>query len=126
MIQSTKKEVFGHFNEFGLLGGVDIAYCDSTKCFPPFDPKAVSEKWSLFKEKVLNKDFLKKMTKNGPYLVLILSKSPFFFRNRGVKRKFCAIFSIWIIRFQPKCIFSQVTVNFGDCLVSSWKQQWLA
>ena len=36
------------------------------------------EKWSLFKEKVLNKDFLTKMAKNGPYLVLILSKSPYF------------------------------------------------
>ena len=39
---------------------------------------AVPEKWSLFKEKVLNKDFSTKMGKNGPYLVLLLSKSPYF------------------------------------------------
>ena len=39
---------------------------------------AVPEKWSLFKEKVPNKDFLTKIAKNGPYLVLILSKSPYF------------------------------------------------
>ena len=30
MIQSAKKEVFGHFLEFGLLDRVNIAYCDST------------------------------------------------------------------------------------------------
>ena len=34
MIQSAKKQVFGHFLEFGLLDLFDIAYCDSTKCFP--------------------------------------------------------------------------------------------
>ena len=39
------------------------------------------ERWSLFKEKVLNKDFLKKMAKNGPYLVLILSSSPYFSKS---------------------------------------------
>ena len=33
MIQKVKKEVFGHFLEFGLLDQLDIAYCDSTKCF---------------------------------------------------------------------------------------------
>ena len=36
MIQRAKKEVFGHFLEFGLLDRLDIAYCDSTKCFPTF------------------------------------------------------------------------------------------
>ena len=34
MIQRAKKEVFGHFLEFGLLDQLDIAYCSSTKCFP--------------------------------------------------------------------------------------------
>ena len=33
MIQSAKKEVFGHYPEFGVLDQLDIAYCDSTKCF---------------------------------------------------------------------------------------------
>ena len=33
MIQRAKKEVFGRFLEFGLLDRLDIAYCDSTKCF---------------------------------------------------------------------------------------------
>ena len=36
MIQRAKKEVFGHFLEFGLLDRIDIACCDSTKCFPTF------------------------------------------------------------------------------------------
>ena len=36
MIQRAKKEVFGHFLEFGLLNWLDIAYCDRTKCFPTF------------------------------------------------------------------------------------------
>ena len=36
MIQKVKKEVFGHFLEFGLLDRLDIAYCDSTKCFTTF------------------------------------------------------------------------------------------
>ena len=30
MIQKAKKEVFGHFLEFGLLDRLDIADCDST------------------------------------------------------------------------------------------------
>ena len=33
MIQRAKKEVFGHFQEFGRLDRLDIAYFDSTKCF---------------------------------------------------------------------------------------------
>ena len=33
MIQSVKKEVFGHYPDFGVLDQLDIAYCDSTKCF---------------------------------------------------------------------------------------------
>ena len=36
MIQRAKNEVFGHFQEFGLLDRLDIAYCDRTKCFPAF------------------------------------------------------------------------------------------
>ena len=36
MIQSAKKEVFGHYLEFGLLDWLDIAYNDITICFPPF------------------------------------------------------------------------------------------
>ena len=30
----SQKDVLGHFLEFGLLDRLDIAYCDSTKCFP--------------------------------------------------------------------------------------------
>ena len=36
MIQRTKKEIFGHFLGLGLLDQLDIAYYDSTKCFPTF------------------------------------------------------------------------------------------
>ena len=36
MIQRAKKDVLGHFLEFGLLDRLDIAYCDSIKCFPTF------------------------------------------------------------------------------------------
>ena len=36
MIQRAKKEVFGHFRDFGLLHRLDIAYCDGTKCFSGF------------------------------------------------------------------------------------------
>ena len=36
MIQSAKKEVFGHFQEFRLLDRLDIAYWDCTKSFPAF------------------------------------------------------------------------------------------
>ena len=36
MIQRAPKEVFGHFREFGLLDRLDVAYCDSTKCFLTF------------------------------------------------------------------------------------------
>ena len=38
----AKKEVFGHFLEFGRLDRLDIAYCDRTKCFPTF----VNVTWS--------------------------------------------------------------------------------
>ena len=55
----------------------------------------VSEKWSLFKEKVLNKDFLAKMANYGPYLVLVLSESPYF--SKSVNEKlFCAISPVFI------------------------------
>ena len=33
MIQRAKKEIFGHFQEFGQLDRFDIAYCDSIKYF---------------------------------------------------------------------------------------------
>ena len=33
MIQRAKIEVLGPFLEFGLLDPLDIAYCDSAKCF---------------------------------------------------------------------------------------------
>ena len=36
MIQRAKKEVFDQFLEFGLLGWLDIPYCDSIICFPTF------------------------------------------------------------------------------------------
>ena len=36
MIQRAKKDVLGHFLQFGLLDWLDIAYGDSTKCFPTF------------------------------------------------------------------------------------------
>ena len=39
MIQKAKNEVFGHSLEFGLLDRLDIAYCDSTKCFLTFGNK---------------------------------------------------------------------------------------
>ena len=34
--KEPKKEVFDHFLGFGLLDRLDIAYCDSTKCFLTF------------------------------------------------------------------------------------------
>ena len=45
MIQKPKKEVFGHFLEFGLLDRLDIAYCDRTKCFPTFGN--VTRSWRI-------------------------------------------------------------------------------
>ena len=36
MIQSAEKEVFGRFQEFGLLDWLDNAYCDRTNCFTVF------------------------------------------------------------------------------------------
>ena len=36
MIQRAKKEVFGHFRDFGLLDRLDIADCDGTKSFSGF------------------------------------------------------------------------------------------
>ena len=45
MIQKAKNEVFGHFLEFGLLDRLDIAYCDSTKCFPTFGN--VTRSWRI-------------------------------------------------------------------------------
>ena len=36
MIQRAKKEVFDHFQEFGLFERLDIAYCDSNKRFAAF------------------------------------------------------------------------------------------
>ena len=34
--QTAKKEVFGHFLEFGLLDRLDNAYCDCTRWFKQF------------------------------------------------------------------------------------------
>ena len=48
MIQRAKKEVFGHFLEFGLLDWLDIAYCDSTKCFPPV--ANVTRSWKIIQK----------------------------------------------------------------------------
>ena len=45
MIQRAKIEVFGHFLEFGLLDRLDIADCDSTKCFPTFGN--VTRSWRI-------------------------------------------------------------------------------
>ena len=45
MIQRAKKEVFGHFLEFGLLDRLDIAYCDRTKCFTTFGN--VTRSWRI-------------------------------------------------------------------------------
>ena len=36
MIQSAKKEVFGHFLDLGLLDWLDIAYYDKTRCVSTF------------------------------------------------------------------------------------------
>ena len=47
MIQSAKKEVFGRFLEFGLLDRLDIADCDSTKCFPTFGNVTMS--WRIIR-----------------------------------------------------------------------------
>ena len=48
MTQKTKKEVFGPFIEFGLLNRLDIAYCDSTKCFPTFGN--VTSSWRIIQK----------------------------------------------------------------------------
>ena len=45
MIQTPKKEVFGHFLEFGLLDRLDIAYCERIKCFPTFGN--VTRSWRI-------------------------------------------------------------------------------
>ena len=45
MIQKPKKEVFGHFLEFGLLDRLDIAYCERIKCFPTFGN--VTRSWRI-------------------------------------------------------------------------------
>ena len=48
MIQSTKKEVFGNFQEFGLFDRLDIAYCDRTKSFPAFGN--VTRSWRIIQK----------------------------------------------------------------------------
>ena len=69
----------------------------------------MSEKWSLFKGKVLNKDFLKKMPKIGPYLVLILSKSPFFQKSLCEKEILCHFF------YLDNKISAQMHIQTGHC-----------
>ena len=48
MIQRTKKAVLGHFLEFGLLDRRDIAYCDSTYCFPTF--RNITRSWRIIQK----------------------------------------------------------------------------
>ena len=48
MIQSAKKEFFGHFLEFGQLDRLDIADCDSTKRFPTFGN--VTKSWRIIQK----------------------------------------------------------------------------
>ena len=48
MIQSAKKEVFGHFLEIGLLDRLDVAYFDRTKCFPTIGNTARS--WRIIQK----------------------------------------------------------------------------
>ena len=69
----------------------------------------MSEKWSLFKGKVLNKDILKKMPKIGPYLVLILSKSPFFQKSPCEKEILCHFF------YLDNKISAQMHIQTGHC-----------
>ena len=45
MIQRAKKEVFGHFLEFGTSDGLDTVYYDSLKCFPAFDN--ITRSWRI-------------------------------------------------------------------------------
>ena len=48
MIQSVKKEVFGHYLDFGMLDQLDIAYCDSTKCFLTFGN--IARSWRIIQK----------------------------------------------------------------------------
>lgn len=43
---------------------------------------------SLFYVLVLNKDFSVKLDKNGPYLVPILTKSPYFYKSLTELKKY--------------------------------------
>ena len=51
MIIRAKNEGFGHFLEFSLLDRLDIAYCDSTKCFLTF--QSGNSSWKII-QKVQN------------------------------------------------------------------------
>ena len=66
--KEPKKVVFGHFLEFGLLDRVDIAYCDSTKCFPTFGN--ITRSWRIIQK--------------AQYCIFERSKEP--------KKRFLAIF----------------------------------
>ena len=46
--KEPKKYVLGHFLEFGLLDRLDIAYCDSTNCFPTFGK--VTRSWRIIQK----------------------------------------------------------------------------
>ena len=48
MIQRAKKEVFGHFLDFGLLDRLGNAYFDSTKCFPRFGN--ITRSWRIIQK----------------------------------------------------------------------------
>ena len=45
IIQEPKKEVLGHFLEFGLSDRLDIAYCERNKCVPTFGN--VTRSWRI-------------------------------------------------------------------------------
>ena len=72
MIQSAKKEVFGHFLEFVLLDRLDIAYCDRTKCFPAFGN--VTRSWRSIQK----------------------SQKSIFDWSKVPKKRFLAIFRSWV------------------------------
>ena len=48
MIQRAKKEVFGHFRDFGLLDRLGIAYCDGIKCFSGFGN--LTRSWTIIQK----------------------------------------------------------------------------
>ena len=75
MIQRAKKEVFGHFLDFGLLDRLGNADFDSTKCFPRFGN--ITRSWRIIQK----------------------SKKCLFERPKVPKKRFLAVlwtYVIWI------------------------------